>query len=247
LRPPMFKGLVKLACAREVLRRSVELALVVFFVIASSFLIYAYYDELASFFLAGDPAYRGIAIFGLCFVGACSVGFPIPYTATILSLTAKIPSINLMEIAIWGGLGSGLGELVGWAVGRYFRRQVEGSKYGNKLAVVSKLVSGARSRWLVPILVFVFALTPLPDDILFIVLGAVNYNVFVATISSVAGKIAMLYAIGLLGLSIGEATSTLPDWVPVVLTAVLFLGFLAAIEFIDWEAIVSRYATHERK
>jgi len=229
------------------MRRGLELALVVLFVVASSLLIYVYYGDLANFFLAGDPAYRGIAIFSLCFVGACSVGFPIPYTATILSLTAKIPGINLTEIAVWGGMGSGLGELVGWAVGRYFQHQVEGSKYGKKLGVLSRLASGARSRWLVPVLVFAFALTPLPDDIIFLVLGAINYNVLVAMISSVMGKIAMLYAIGLFGLSIGEATSALPDWVPVALTAVLFLLFLAAIEFVDWESILSRYIKDTNK
>lgn len=229
----MPKDLVRPSSAREPLARALEFALVVVFVVVSSFLIYTHYDELANFFLTGNPAYRGIAIFGLCFVGACSVGFSIPYTATILSLTAKVLGINLTEIAIWGGLGSGLGELTGWSVGWYFRRQVEGSKYGSKLVVMSRLVNRARSRWRIPFLVFLFALTPLPDDILFIALGAISYNIFIATASSVVGKIGMLYAIGLLGASIGEATSTMPGWVPAALTAVLFVLFLAAIEFVD--------------
>jgi len=238
----MLKDFVRLASAREALRRTLEFALVVLFVIVSSFLIYAYYNQLAGFFLEGNPAYRGIAIFSLCFVGACSIFFPIPYTATILSLTATIPGVNLTEIAIWGGLGSGIGELMGWVVGRYLRHQVEGSRYGKKLAIVSRLASNAKSRWVIPFLVFLFALTPLPDDIIFIVLGAVNYNLLVATTSSVIGKIAMLYTIGFLGSSIGGATSAMPDWIPVLMSAVLFLAFLAAIEFVDWESLLSRYA-----
>jgi len=240
----MLKELIQLTPTREALGRALELTLVVLFVIVSSLLIYTYYDELADFFLEGDPAHRWIAIFGLCFVGTTSVFFPIPYTATILSLTAKIPGINLLEIAVWGGLGSGLGELVGWVVGRCFRRQVEGSRYGKKLAIVSRLASNARSRWLIPLMVFVFAYTFLPDDIIFIALGAINYDLLVVTIAGILGKASMLYTIGLFGSSIGEATSTLPDWVPVVITAVLFLGFLAAVEFVDWESLLSRYATH---
>jgi len=224
------------------LKRTLELILIVGFVIVSSLLIYAYYDELADFFLNADPAYRWMAIFTLCFVSTTSIFFPIPYTATILSLTAKIPGINLLEIAVWGGLGSGLGELVGWILGRYFRRQVEDSRYGNRLKIISKLAAGTRSRWLIPIIIFLFAFTFLPDDIVFIVLGAINYSLVVATIAGVLGKASMLYAIGLFGSSIGEATSTLPDWVPISITVALFLGFLAAIEYVDWESLLDRYS-----
>lgn len=224
------------------MKHAVEFALVVGLAVISSLLIYVYYDELASFFLDANPVYRGLAIFSLCFISTSSIIFPIPYTAAILSLTARIPEINLLEIALWGGLGSGLGEVVGWILGLYFRRQVEDSQYGNRLKIISRLASGRRGRWLVPVLIFLFAYTFLPDDIIFIVLGTIRYSLPIALVAGVVGKASMLYTIGLFGSFIGESTSTLPDWVPIALSIVLFLGFLAVVRFVDWESILDRYS-----
>ncbi len=225
------------------LKRIVELALIVGFAVASSLLIYIYYGELTHFFCEADPVYRGIAIFLLCFIGASSIIVPIPYTVVILSLSARIPELNILEIALLGGLGSGLGELVGWTLGRFFQGQIQDSKYGRRLKIFSKLASGGKGKWLIPLVIVLFAFSPLPDDALFIILGVINYSLVKALVFGMLGKASMLYTIGFFGKIIGEAASMLPDWVGAVLALVLILAFLALIELVDWETLMERYSS----
>lgn len=220
-------------------------ALLVGLIVASSLLVYIYYGELTSFFLEASPAYRGLAIFSLGFLGATSIIVPIPYTAVILCLFARIPDLNLLEVALWGGLGSGLGEVLGWILGRSFRWWIHDSRYGVRLKAFSRLASSDKARWLIPLVVFLFAYSPLPDDALFIILGAINYSLAKALVLGVLGKASMLYTIGFFGKLIGEATSALPDWASVAIALAMILAFLALVELVDWEALLERL--HEGK
>ncbi|MBS7610303.1 hypothetical protein KEJ19_07080 [Candidatus Bathyarchaeota archaeon] len=205
-------------------------------------MIYLYYDKLSRFFLGTNPFFRGPIIFFLCLLGAVSIVFPVPYTAVILCLSARIPELNPLEIALWGGFGSGLGEFLGWVLGRNFESLVQDSMYGRKLRAFSKLISSGRGKWLIPIAIMAFAYTPLPDDVLFIILGAVNYSLAKAIIPSIIGKAAMLYTIAFFGQTIGSSVSLLPDWALVILTLALVAAFLIFIEAIDWEGLVKRIA-----
>ncbi|MEM3693855.1 MAG: hypothetical protein QXI39_07545 [Candidatus Bathyarchaeia archaeon] len=222
------------------LKSPAKFAFTLAFVLASSLLIYLYYGKLSVFFLKTNPFYRGPIIFFLCLLGAASIVFPVPYTAVILCLSARIPELNLLEIALWGGFGSGLGEFLGWILGRYFESQVQDSRYGRKLRAFSKLISSGRGKWLIPIAIMAFAFTPLPDDVLFIVLGAINYSLAKAIIPSIVGKVAMLYTIGVFGQILGSSVSILPDWALMILTVALVAAFLIFIEVIDWERLVER-------
>jgi len=210
-------------------------------VIALGIAIQSYYGEVEKFLLYASPVYRGFAIFALCLIGALTVIIPVPYTAVILTLAASVPEINLLEVALWGGFGSGLGEVVGWFLGKYLGESIGSSRYRSRLKVISMIMS--KHRLLIPIIVFLFALTPLPDDALFIILGTVNYRLIYALASGIAGKIAMLYIIGLFGKLVGEYT---PDWFSSVLAVALVLLFLALVEFVDWEKLAEKYLPGER-
>ncbi|MCD6445022.1 hypothetical protein J7L70_08545 [Candidatus Bathyarchaeota archaeon] len=219
----------------------VKLVLAALMVIALGIAIQSYYGEVEKFLLYASPVYRGFAIFALCLIGALTVIIPVPYTAVILTLAASVPEINLLEVALWGGFGSGLGEVVGWFLGKYLGESIGSSRYRSRLKVISMIMS--KHRLLIPIIVFLFALTPLPDDALFIILGTVNYRLIYALASGIAGKIAMLYIIGLFGKLVGEYT---PDWFSSVLAVALVLLFLALVEFVDWEKLAEKYLPGER-
>lgn len=214
----------------------VKLTLATLIVVALGIAVQAYYGEVEKFLLYASPVYRGFIVFALCFIGALTVIVPVPYTAVILTLAASFPELNLLEVALWGGFGSGLGEVVGWILGKYLGEAIGSSKYQGRLKAISLLMS--RHRFLIPVLVFLFALTPLPDDGLFIILGAINYRLIYALASGIAGKILMLYIIGLFGRLVGEYT---PDWFSSVLAVALVLLFLALVELVDWEKLAERY------
>lgn len=206
-----------------------------------SILLYLYYDNVESFFLEADPIYRGLAMFTLCFLGASSIIVPIPYTAAIMILSAEIPGLNLLELAFWGGLGSGLGEILGWLLGRYLKRGLQTSRYGARLRVLSNLLKSSRANWLIPLLILLFSYTFLPDDALFIILGAVEYSVAKALAFGILGKASMLYTVGWFGRLVGDVSSTLPNWVSIAITLLIIVFFLALIEIIDWEALAEKY------
>lgn len=213
----------------------VKLILVTLMLIALGIAIHLYYGEVAKFLLYGSPVYRGFTIFALCFIGCLSI-IPVPYTAFILTLAASFPEINLVEVAVWGGFGSGLGQSLGWVFGKYLGESIGSSRYQSRLKALSLLMS--KQRFLIPVVVFLFALTPLPDSALFIILGAINYRLIYALASAIAGKTAMLYIVGLFGKLVGRH---MPHWLSPILAIALVIFFLAVVELVDWEKLAERY------
>lgn len=210
--------------------------------IAVSIPIYLYYDRIQHTLLEANPYYIGLAMLILCFLG--SITPFVPYTAVILSLAAAIPQLNIFEVAVWGGIGSGLGETIGWIVGRYLGGALRDSRYGDRMEAFSAIMNMRRYRSLIPIAIFLFAYTPLPDKFLFLILGAVGYSLVKAIPFSIAGKISMLYTIGLFGRFLGMATSELPVWVSLSLAVVLVVGFTILIGVIDWEGVARKLSVY---
>ncbi|MEM2740245.1 MAG: hypothetical protein QXQ29_05550, partial [Candidatus Bathyarchaeia archaeon] len=143
-----------------------------------------------------------------------------------------------------GGIGSGLGETIGWLIGRYLGGALRDSRYGGRMEAFSAIVKVRRYRWLVPIAIFLFAYTPLPDKFLFLILGAVGYSLVKAIPFSIAGKISMLYTIGLFGRFLGMMTSELPVWISLSLAIILVVGFTILISVVDWEEVARRLSVY---
>ncbi|MEM3104502.1 MAG: hypothetical protein QXD69_03240 [Candidatus Bathyarchaeia archaeon] len=190
------------------------------------------YRSIERFLIYGSPIYKGFSIFMLCFIGSASPVVPIPYTAIILMLAASIPDLNLVEVAVWGGLGSGLGQTTSWIVGKYLGKSVKSPKYERRLKIISALTK--KYSLIVFFTTFLFALTPLPDSILFIILGAIDYSLVYILVPAVLGKTAMIYIIGLFGKIVGER---LPFWFSLLLTILLTVVFIAGVELVDWERL----------
>lgn len=93
--------------------------------------------------------------------------------------------------------------------------------------------------------IFIFALTPLPDDLLFIPLGIMRYKPIKAFIPALLGKILMLFILAYFGriganvilLIFGESNM----WVGMAITAVLLTIILLLLFRIDWEKVLQKY------
>ena len=100
-----------------------------------------------------------------------------------------------------------------------------------------------------PVIIFVFALTPLPDDLLFIPLGVMRYSVVAAFIPAFLGKflsnLIIAYA-GRLSLQIisdifgieGEGMSFL---IGTVIAVVLLIVIFVIMFKVDWEKRAEKY------
>lgn len=187
--------------------------------------------------IAFQHGYVGIFIVSL--IGAASIIVPIPYTIMIFFM-GKI--LNPILIAISSGTGSAIGEFSGYVLG-YYGRAVVSEDRKRKMNYVVKLFNryGAFT-------VFVFALTPLPDDLLFIPLGIMRYSFIKAFIPCLIGKIIMslilayggYMSIGFIENIFGEAGSlwtTVAEWIVLVVIVVVMLK-------VDWEKI---FPLEERK
>jgi len=144
---------------------------------------------------------------GICFLGSASIGFPIPFPFVIFSLSNSILFrystsgltltqtlvfggfwFEIIGITLVGGLGSALGELTGYAVG-YGTKKIAEERHSELLNNVDgfgKLVLENQKR--TPLYIFLFALTPLPDDILFIPLGMMRYPFWKCIVPGWLGK-----------------------------------------------------------
>jgi membrane protein DedA with SNARE-associated domain len=192
--------------------------------------------------------YGYLGVFLISLFGAMSIFVPIPYTIVIFILGGLQNTLGnwIFEpiwIAVAAGIGSAIGEFSGYLLG-VGGRKVIGDRYKKKIDFITKLFKKYG-----PIAIFVFALTPLPDDLLFIPLGVMRYSLLRAFIPALLGKffsnLIIAYS-GRLSLDIvknifgieGEGVSLL---VGTVIGLVLLIIVLIVMFKFDWEKHFTKY------
>ena len=176
--------------------------------------------------------YGPIGIFLVSFLGNVIPYSTVPYLILIVHYGATVTeTLGMIEIAILGGVGAALGKVIVLLIGSATRKILpETDKKSMKLFM--KLAGKS-----VFIAVLVFAATPLPDDVLYIPLGAMGYSPFKFFVAAAIGKTIITYMALLFGETIrflvGES-STIASIVAIVAT--LILMFL--IVKVDWEMII---------
>lgn len=187
--------------------------------------------------------YGYLGVFLISLIGALSVVFPIPYTLIIYLSGAFLEPLL---IAIAGGLGSALGEISGYVLG-YYGRAIVSEEQQRKIDFMLKVFTRYGA-----ITVFLFALTPLPDDLLFIPLGIMRYRFIKAFIPAVLGKTLMCFILAIAGqLSITIIRDMLGEgglWTTAA-TAAILIVIVAIMLKVDWERVFTQYIerNEERK
>ena len=181
-------------------------------------------------------------VFLISLIGTLSVVFPIPYTIVIYFLGA-VRVLDPFLIAVAGGLGSALGEFSGYVLG-YYGRAVLSEDRRRKMDYMMKVFHhyGFAA-------IFLFALTPLPDDLLFIPLGIMRYRFVKAFIPALLGKMLMCFILaysGYMSFGIIKVVFGEGGWLGVVITSAFLIIVIVAILKIDWEKIFEKYVGAER-
>jgi len=188
--------------------------------------------------LALQYGYFGIFLISL--VGALSIIFPIPYTVIIFTLGG---TFEPLWIALAAGVGSAVGEFSGYLLG-FGGRRVISEKYKTKMEFLMKLFDRFG-----PIIIFLFALTPLPDDLLFIPLGVIRYSLARAFIPALIGKICMNFIVAYSGrFSIqiirdifGVESGWISALIGMVLAVVLLIIVFVMMFKVNWEKLFEKY------
>lgn len=186
------------------------------------------FEELGEFIHIYGP----LGVFIVSFLGNVIPYSTIPYLIFIVEYGLAIGSpIIRIGIAILGGIGAALGKVIVLLIG-FAARKVLPEKTKRSMKLFMKLASKS-----VFIAVLIFAASPLPDDILYIPLGAMGYSPFKFFAAAVVGKILITYMAllfgGIIRFVVGES-SILAAIVSLIATAILFLLLVK----IDWEKIV---------
>lgn len=196
----------------------------------------------------------------ICFLGSASIGFPIPFPFVLFSLSNSVYLkylkdlgtmevvlqsgpfwLEIMGLAIAGGLGSALGELSGYAVGFGAKKIAEetDSDLFKNIDGFSKVIFENEKR--IPLYVFIFALTPLPDDILFLPLGMMKYPAWKCIIPGWLGKnfTTIFYCLWPILLALGflATGTTANDTSSIITEAFMLLATITVMFFImafDW-------------
>jgi len=193
-----------------------------------------------------STTYGYFGIFLISLVGALSIFFPIPYTVVIFAL-GGLEVFDPALIAVVAGIGSAFGEFSGYLLG-FGGRRVIGQKYKKKMEFLMKVFDKFG-----PIVIFVFALTPLPDDLLFIPLGVIRYSLIRALIPALVGKICMNFIVAYSGRFSVEIIRDIfgveSDWISgligMVLALVLLIIVFVVMFKVDWEKRFEKYITKE--
>lgn len=133
-----------------------------------------YYSQL--------PKYGYLGLFIFNFISNATIIFPVPSIASVFIGGALW---NPLMVAVTTGAGAALGELIGYYVG-----------YGGRGFIASPK---NRKHWLIQIknlfqkngfiTIFIFALLPLPFDIVGIMAGSLNYSVWKFLSATLCGRI----------------------------------------------------------
>ena len=184
--------------------------------------------------------YRYFGVFAISFLGTASIIVPIPYTLVILQLGLSGGILwDPLLLTIAGGIGSTLGEMVGYALG-YFGRKIVSSERQRKMEYLVRIFDRFG-----PLAIFLFALTPLPDDLLYIPLGLMRYKFYKAFIPTIAGKFLMIFIIVYFGKTAGDTIRLLfgegGAEIVMVITAILLFIIVIALYRVDWEKVFNKY------
>jgi membrane protein YqaA with SNARE-associated domain len=122
--------------------------------------------------------------------GNFTIFFPVPFTITIYVFGATLDPLILGLVC---GFGSALGEFSAYLVGMGGRHVID-ERYGNRLESAKLLVQ--RYGMLV---IFLFALLPLPDDLILVPMGMLRYDIRKALLAASLGKVAMCLIVAYAG------------------------------------------------
>lgn len=204
-------------------------------------------QQLAEWLQNFSIQYGYLGVFLISLLGSMSIFFPIPYTVVLFTL-GSVETFNPILIAFASGLGSAIGEFSGYLLGLGGRKIISEKGKRNVEFLLKALGRyGALA-------IFVFALTPLPDDLLFIPLGVMRYGFLRAFIPAFLGKLCMsliiVYSARFTVGIIRDIFGIESDWASAVIGTVIALILLIIVLIlmfkVDWKETLEKYARKHR-
>jgi len=186
--------------------------------------------------------YGYLGIFLISLLGAASIFVPIPSSAIIFIMGGS-STLEPLWIAVAAGLGAVVGEFSGYLIGMSGRRIIS-DKYKRKMEILTKLFKRYGS-----IIIFLFALTPLPDDLLFIPLGVMRFGIVRTFLPALLGKFlsnlliayAGQFSIQIIRDIFGVESEGIALLIMTIIAAVLLAIVFVIMFKVDWEKRAEKF------
>ena len=199
------------------------------------------FHDISSFY--SDSGYIGILV--ISFIGSIIVFIPVPYFPILIS-SALNKDFDPHLIALSSALGAVLAKIIIF-IASYYGRNILSTKTKTKMQPLQKLLSKYGG-----IGAFLAALTPIPDDLVYIPLGLAKYSAKKFAIATFLGKFIfgeiIVWGTVFLGrpimeevLSVSDASNQLSTIVVTVLTVALLILVLFFTFKVDWSKIIGRW------
>jgi membrane protein DedA with SNARE-associated domain len=207
--------------------------------------VYMPFPEELQWLITLLMSYGYVGAFVVSFLGNLLVFVPLPYLLVILWMGSFL---NPLLVGIVGGFGATVGKTVIYMIGAAGRKLLS-SERRSKLDYAKPLLGkyGALA-------IFFFALSPLPDDILYVPLGIMRYNLVSFFISCLLGKIILTIIVALPGhvskTVIYYFAEELPPelrFIGIFLTVLLIVVSVYVTLQLDWEKLFIKYIGRQKK
>lgn len=196
-------------------------------------------DELFSFY--DDFGYLGILL--ISFVGSIVVFVPIPYFPVLIT-AAFNNNLDPTLISLSSAIGAVIAKLIIFYAS-YYGRNILSSKIKGKMVPLQRLLGRYGA-----IGAFIAAVSPIPDDIVYIPLGLAKYNPLKFAVATFLGKFLFNEVFVLGAIYLGKpfvnnllSNSTNTDYlVAVTIGSMVVLGIIIYFALkIDWAKIIGRW------
>ena len=178
--------------------------------------------------------YGYIGAFAISLFGNFTIFFPVPFTLTIYAFGS---TLNPLYLGLVCGIGSTIGEFSAYLIGRGGRKVLD-ERYEKRLDTAKILIQEYGM-----LVIFVFALLPLPDDLILIPLGILKYSIRKAMIAMFIGKTLMCTTVAYGGKYSYEIVKEIFASGGIIggITSAFLLGVVILIMLkIDWTQLIKK-------
>ena len=178
-------------------------------------------------------AYGYIGAFLISVLGSLIPFLPVPYLIPIVLMSKTLDPLLL---GILAGIGGAIGKLTSYGLGRFGRRLLKEERR-KKMTALGRAIGkyGALA-------VFLFALTPLPDDIIYIPIGLAGFDLIKFMFANALGKIILSWIVAyggrlyfdLVGLFLGQGEGLVATFIALIAMIIITILLLR----VDWEEVM---------
>ncbi len=188
--------------------------------------------------------YGAVGLFAAAFINNFPPGLP-PVYLTLVSAYAVADPSNWYLGVLGAGLGAGLGKVAQFMAAGALASRVSRVRAMRRYA--SAVMGGRRAKLSIALLVFLAASLPLPDELIYIPLGAAAFSLSYFTVAVVAGKIVLVSAAYAFGSAFRVVVTSSESPLVVAALAAASLGasalLTASLFLLDWERVYEAYAS----